>query len=128
MMSDGFDQIKDLVEAYYMGMYAGDGKLLRRVFDPATRIRGFFADRYVESDLDQFILRMTSCPSPQTLKQPHHLEVVDIRSDGGIGTAIVRDSLHGMTFVDHLSLLRDGDGWRVIGKSYMTPTPLPSRS
>ncbi|MEY9495882.1 hypothetical protein ABIF33_004902 [Bradyrhizobium elkanii] len=128
MTSRGFDQIKDLVEAYYQGMYAGEGELLRRVFDPATCIRGFFADQYMESDLDQFILRMTSCPSPQALGQPHHLEVVDIRSDGGIGTAIVRDTLHGMTFVDHLSLLRGGDGWKVVGKSYMTLTPLPSRS
>lgn len=128
MTSRGFDQVNELVEAYYLGMYAGDAELLRRVFDPATRIRGFFAETYMESDLDQFVGRMASGPSPQARGEPRHLEIIDIRCDGAIGTAIVRDTVHGVTFVDHLSLVRGDTGWRAVGKSYTTPTSLPSRS
>jgi hypothetical protein len=128
MTSQGFDQIQDLLEAYYQGMYAGDGDLLRRVFDPTARLRGFFAETYVESDLDQFVGRMTAGPSPQTLGESRHLEVVDVLADGAIGTAIVRDTLHGMTFVDHLSIVRGPAGWKVVSKAYTTPTPLPPRS
>jgi len=124
MTAHGFENIDGLAEAYYRGMYAADGLLLRRAFDASARIRGFFADRYVEADLDQFISRLTSGPSPQSLGQPYHLEIISTLTDGSIATVIVRDSLHGMTFVDHLSLIRGDKGWKIVSKSYTTPTAL----
>ena len=127
MTARGFESIGSLVEAYYQGMYAADDGLLRRAFDAAARVRGFFADRYVETDLDQFISRLTAGPSAQSLGQPYHLEILNTLTDGRIATVVVRDSLHGMTFVDHLSLVEGDGGWRIAGKIYTTPAPLAAR-
>jgi hypothetical protein len=128
MTMAGFEQIPALVDAYYDGMYAGDGDGLRRVFDPSARVRGFFADRYLDSDLEAFIAAMVSSPSAKSLGESRQLQILEIRDDGNLATAIVRDTLHGMTFTDHLSLVRGADGWRVVGKTYATPSPLPARS
>ena len=122
-----FAQIPDLVNAYYLGMYTGDGDLLRRVFDPSARVRGFFADRFLDSDLESFVSVMTSGQSPMQLGQPRHVEIEESRTDGDIATVVVRDTLHGVTFVDHLALMRQGGGWKVMHKAYFTPSELPAR-
>jgi len=124
----GFETIPDLVNAYYLGMYTSDGELLRRVFDPAARVRGFFADRYLDNDLEAFIGIMVSMPSPMSLGEARHSEILEIRADENLATAVVRDTLHGITFVDHLTLVQDAAGWRAVNKSFTTPSPLPTRS
>lgn len=124
---DGFEQIDELVEAYYQGMYAGDADLLRRVFDPSARICGFFADRFLNSDLEAFVQAMASGPTPLSLGQEKHLETIDVRRDGNVATAVVRDTVRGMTFVDHLALVRGTKGWKAVNKIYVTPSSLPRR-
>ncbi len=124
----GFDDISELVTAYYVGMYTGDADLLRRVFDPLSRIRGFWAERFLDSDLESFVGAVTGGPSPMSLGQPQQVEVVDTWVEAGIATVIVRDTLHGAEFVDHLALVHAADGWRVVHKSYATTSQLPARS
>lgn len=122
-----FTEIPELVNAYYLGMYTGDGELLRRVFDPSARVRGFFANRFLDSDLDAFIAAMTSGESPMQLGQPRHVEIAHSRADADVATVVVRDTLHGVTFVDHLALMRQGGAWKVMHKAYFTPSQLPAR-
>ena len=122
-----FAQIPDLVNAYYLGMYTGDGDLLRQVFDPSARVRGFFADRFLDSDLDAFIAAMSAGQSPMQLGQPKHVEIEQSRADDDIATVVVRDTLHGATFVDHLTLVRQAGNWRVVHKTYSTLSQLPAR-
>lgn len=123
----GFAEIDDLVEAYYQGMHAGDGDLLRRAFDPDARVRGFFASQFLDSPLEGFVGAMTSGPSPASQGEARRLEILQVRVDGDIATAVVLDTVHGATFTDHLALVRGEGGWRIVGKTYTTPTALPGR-
>ncbi|MBT9471133.1 MAG: nuclear transport factor 2 family protein [Pseudomonadota bacterium] len=122
-----FTEIPELVNAYYLGMYTGDGELLRQVFDPSARVRGFFADRFLDSDLDAFLAAMTSGESPMQLGQPQSVEIVHSRADEDVATVVVRDTLHGVTFIDHLALMRRSGAWKVMHKAYFTPSQLPAR-
>ncbi len=122
-----FTEIPELVNAYYLGMYTGDGQLLRQVFDPSARLRGFFADRFLDSDLEAFIAAMSAGQSPMQLGQPRDVEIQQSRVDDDIATVVVRDTLHGATFVDHLTLVRQAGNWRVVHKAYFTPSQLPAR-
>jgi hypothetical protein len=123
----GFAEIDDLVEAYYQGMHAGDAYLLRRAFDPDARILGFFAGRFLDSPLEGFIGAMTSGTPPAAQGEARHLEILQVRVDGDIATAVVLDTVRGATFTDHLALVRGDGGWRIVGKTYTTPTALPGR-
>lgn len=128
MSAVGFEEIEGLIEAYYAGMFTGDGDLLCRVFADDAKLRGFFADTYLESDVESFIARMTRGDSPKTRGESPHLEIVEVRRDDAIATAIVRDTLNGIAFTDHLALIKGQAGWKVVAKIYTTPTALPARS
>ena len=74
-----------------------------------------------------------------TLDQRGKIVVVGVGKSGNIGhkiaatlnstgaTAVVLDTVHGATFTDHLALVRGEGGWRIVGKTYTTPTALPGR-
>lgn len=120
---DDISAVEALMAAYYRGMYDGDGAALRQVFDPGAYLTGFVGERYIRSSLEEFIGRASASPTAKEAGEPYEMEVLGIRLDGPIGTAVVRDSFRGQVYIDHLSVVRQDGAWRIVAKSFVAPAP-----
>jgi len=107
--------IRDIAERYYRAMVAGDEAALRVIFDPRAIIVGNYEGSFLWQDLQAFI------DEAKGLIGQHGKEecrVESLRVDGDIGTVAVRGRYMGMWFVDHLSAVRVGGAWKIVGKTF----------
>lgn len=110
----GYAYAEELVEAYFDGLHTGDIDVLARVFD---------ADAALQSDglrlaRDEWLEVVASRSSPSDLGHPRRCEILNLDLDARQGVAKVRVALLGKTYVDYLSLLKEGGRWRIVNKLY----------
>jgi Putative lumazine-binding len=107
--------IQKIAERYYHAMVAGDEAALWALFDPRAIIVGNYQGAFLWQDLQAFI------DETKGLIGQHGKEecrVESLRIDGDIGTVAVRGRYTGMWFVDHLSVVRVGDDWKIVTKTF----------
>jgi Putative lumazine-binding len=107
--------LHDLAFSYYRSMVAGDEGMLLRLFDPRAIIVGNYEGAFLWQDLQAFI------DETKGLIGQHGKEecrVESLRIDGDIGTVAVRGRYMGMWFLDHLSAVRVGGDWKIVGKTF----------
>ena len=107
--------IRDIGERYYRAMVAGDEAALWGLFDPRAIIVGNYDGAFLWLDLQAFI------DETKGLIGQHGKEecrVESLRIDGDIGTVAVRGRYVGLWFVDHLSVVRVGGDWKIVGKTF----------
>jgi hypothetical protein len=114
-----YDEVAELIQDYFDGLYHGDTQRLRRVFHPDA----LYA---TASEGDPLILRMNeyfeivdSRPSPASRGEPRTDQILSIEFAGPV-TAVVklRCSIVPRHFIDLLSLIRVDGRWQIIAKVF----------
>jgi hypothetical protein len=113
--TDDTEDVRDLAKRYYHAMVAGDEGALRALFDPRATIVGTYEGAFLWQDLQAFIDEARGLVG-QHGKEDCRVEA--LRLDGDIATAAVRGRYIGQWFVDHLSVVRVGSDWKIVGKTF----------
>lgn len=107
--------VQEIAERYYSAMVAGDEAALRVLFDPRAIIVGNYEGAFLWQDLEAFIFETKGLIGQHGREE---CRVESLRIDGDIGTVVVRGRYVGMWFVDHLSAVRVGGDWKIVGKTF----------
>ena len=114
-----FDEVRELLQLYFDGLYASDAGLLERVFHPGAVYATATSDPVVRLDMATYLPMVAQRPSPQSLGQVRADEIVSIAFAGpNTAAAVVRCAIAPRRFTDFLSLIRTPDGWRIIAKVF----------
>jgi hypothetical protein len=114
-----YDEVAELMQDYFDGLYHGDTQRLRRVFHPE-------AVYATASEGDPLILRMNeyfeivdSRPSPASRGEPRTDQILSIEFAGPVtAVAKLRCSNVPRHFIDLLSLIRVDGRWQIIAKVF----------
>jgi len=107
--------VRDLAARYYSAMVAGDRVALHALFEPRAAIVGNFDGAFLWLDLEAFVVETESLVG-QHGKEDYRVE--SLRMDGDIATVAVRGRYAGLWMIDHLSAIRVGADWKIVGKTF----------
>jgi hypothetical protein len=106
--------VTDIVRAYYDGSMGGDEAKLARAFHPRASIVGNEHELYWAT-LDEYV---AECKKFVEEAGPHEWRIDGLSFEGD--TALVRlvSQYAGVWYSDDLSMLRIGDAWRIVHKTF----------
>lgn len=110
------------LQAYLDGHASGDAARFRRAFADDAQLVGWKDGRYVRRSAADYIAQAASGRPPAD----EHLRrrwVRSINVTGKVATAVIELDYPSMKALDHMSLLRFDDGWRIVVKSFEAITP-----
>lgn len=110
-----YGDVAELVDAYFHGLHTGDVTLLASAFDSGAWLQS----TGLRLSRDEWLERVSTRQSPAELGHAFEYEVLDVDVDGDQGVTKLWVPLLGKTYVDYLSLLREGGGWRIVNKLYL---------
>ena len=112
--------IEEVIQTYFDGMYESSKSKVEEAFHPNAMIVGHTPNNDLfESTRDSFGDFVESQkPSAKEKGEPAYLEVLSIDVAGRTAVARVKDIYMGQTFIDSLSLVRDGASWKIYNKLY----------
>ena len=109
-----FGDVVELVNAYFDGLHTGDVDLLASVFDASASLQS----EGLRLSRDEWLERVATRTTPVELGDPYRYDILDIDVEGNQGMAKLSVPLLGKTYVDYLSLLKEGGHWQVVNKLY----------
>lgn len=110
------------LQAYLDGHATGLEQHFRRAFAPDAMLVGIRDGKYGQRSAADYIAQAASGRPPSD----EHLRRRWIRSiniTGNVATAVIELDYPSMKALDHMSLLKFEDGWRIVVKSYEAITP-----
>ncbi|MDU0353804.1 nuclear transport factor 2 family protein [Paraglaciecola aquimarina] len=110
-------ELFDAVNTYFDALYYCDVKLLDKVFHESSSLFDVDEGKLLVDPIASFRQDVASRPSPASVNQPRQQEIilVDWLSQN-CATVKVRLRAHNNIFVDHLSFVKDADGWCIVSK------------
>ncbi|SMP28415.1 nuclear transport factor 2 family protein [Shimia sagamensis] len=119
-----FKAVSLLMETYFEGLHQADSALLRRVFHPRLSYVCATHGDELCLDLETYMERVDSREPPAKRGDPREEHVLEIAFPGGrLAHVTAHMSMMGRAFLDVLTLVDDGSGWRIVTKVF-TYVPL----
>lgn len=110
------------LQAYLDGHATGQERFFRRAFADDALLIGFKDGKYSQRSANDYIaIAASGRPS-----RDEHLSRRWIRSinvTGNVATAVIELDYPSMKALDHMSLLKFDDGWKIVVKTYEAVTP-----
>lgn len=110
-----YGDVAELIDAYFHGLHTGDVTILASAFDSGAWLQS----SGLRLSRDEWLERVATRQSPAELGHAFEYAILDVDVDGDQGVAKLKVPLLGKTYVDYLSLLREGGRWRIVNKLYL---------
>jgi hypothetical protein len=118
-MSDDKAAIEKVVWTYLDGLYEGDTQKLASAFHPVSHLYGEKEGEILDMPREAWLDLVRGRPSPKSQGLTRHDNIVSIDQSGPVNAFVkVECAIPPRFFVDYLSLIKTGGGWRVVSKSY----------
>ena len=103
------------IELYFQAHALGKGELIKQAFTPDATVTFIEAGRQTEWTTEEFSTRFQH-PATDEFRRVRRIERLDV--SGTAASAVLTLSYPQVLFTDHLSLLKIGDQWRIVGKVF----------
>jgi NADPH:quinone reductase-like Zn-dependent oxidoreductase len=110
------------LQAYLDGHATGQEHHFRRAFAPDAMLVGIKDGKYGQRPASDYIKQSSSGRAPRDEAQRRRW-IRSIVVTGDVATAVIELDYPDMKALDHMSLLKFGDGWRIVVKAYDAYTP-----
>jgi hypothetical protein len=112
------------LDAYLRGHATGDSSAFRRAFWSEAKLWFVRDGRLASRTADEYIGAASGRPAADEAQRKRR--VVSIHVTGNAATAVVELDYPATHFIDYMTLLKVGDEWRIINKSFhATPRTRP---
>ncbi|MBP2448472.1 nuclear transport factor 2 family protein [Rhizobium leguminosarum] len=110
-------ELLSAIQIYFDALYTCDLALFDRVFHPACSLFDADEGAIVVDPIAAYRQVIAKRISPSSCSQPREDDIIliDWLSDAS-ATVKVRLRIHENVFIDHLCLVKDKDGWRIVAK------------
>ena len=105
------------VNTYFDALYHCDVKLLDQVFHPSSSLFDVDNGKLFVDPIASFRQDVSTRPSPASINQEREQEIIMVDwLSKDCATVKIRIRAHENVFVDHLSFVKDSDGWCIVSK------------
>ena len=112
-------QIEIVLQTYIESMNKSDPEMVRVAFHENAKITGYLHGELLQLSTEDFAGFVSSqLPSPNENGTNVEFEVLNIEIENSIAHVKIRDVYLGITFLDILSLLKDGEEWKIYNKLF----------
>jgi hypothetical protein len=112
-------QIEIVLQTYIESMNKSDPEMVRAAFHENAKITGYLHGELLQLSTEDFAGFVSSqLPSPNENGTNVEFEVLNIEIENSIAHVKIRDVYLGITFLDILSLLKDGEEWKIYNKLF----------
>jgi hypothetical protein len=112
------DEILQLLQNYFEGVFTGDVKRLREVFHPQAMLFGEVKGAPYLRGLDEYLEVVAKRQSPQSLGETLAMQVMAIDVQGPVAVARASCPMLGYHYIDFLSLTRQNGRWQIANKTF----------
>lgn len=123
--SSDIDEVLVPLKAYLEGHATGQEAPFRRAFSADAMLFGHRDAPYRKGTVDDYIARAAG-GKPSSDEAQRRRWIASVQVSGRVATAVIELQYPGMHALDHMSLVRFPDGWRIVVKAYDAVTP-PAR-
>ena len=120
---NSYQHILDLVQKYLRGIYTGDATALHEVFHESARVEDRVTGTFRSRSAAEYIAGVASRQSPFAAGEAFTMAPMSITVLGDLAVVTADLRFLGNHYVNVLSLLRDGGGWRITHKLFGPPCP-----
>lgn len=119
MAAGAFEEVADLLQRYFDGLYQSDAEALRHVFHPDAVYACATAEPFTRLGMGEYLPIVAARPSPASRGEPRRDEILAIEFAGpNTAFAKVKCAIAPKRFTDFLTLVRVGEGWRIMAKIF----------
>ncbi|MEM7215240.1 MAG: nuclear transport factor 2 family protein [Pseudomonadota bacterium] len=112
-------EIMGLMGRYFDGLYHSDSGILRTVFHPELSYVNATSGNHEFMNLEAYMTRIDNRTSPSSRGDPREEVVESIRLKGDqMGFVEARMTMLGRNYEDLLTLINDGNDWKVLTKVF----------
>lgn len=104
------------LEAYLRGHATGDSAAFRRAFWPQARLWSVRDGQLATRTADEYIGGASGRPAADEARRRRR--IVSVQVAGTAAIAVIELDYPAVHFVDYMTLLKVGDEWRIINKSF----------
>lgn len=123
--SSEIDEVLVPLKAYLEGHATGQEAPFRRAFAADAMLYGHRDEQVRRGSVDDYIARAAG-GRPAADEAKRRRWIASVQVSGRVATAVIELQYPGMHALDHMSLIRFPDGWRIVVKAYDAVTP-PAR-
>lgn len=125
-MAGDIDKVAVPLQAYLDGHATGQEQHFRRAFAADAMLVGLRDGQYSQRTVEDYIARAASGrPPPDEDRRRRRIQSITVT--GKVATAVIELDYPSMKALDHMSLLKFEDGWRIVVKTYEAITPASQR-
>jgi hypothetical protein len=110
--------VAQVVERYFQAIHQGDTAGLATVFHPSATLIGWDEGALRHVTLERWFRFVKSIPSPASEGAECDGKILAIDVSGTAAMVKVGETYRAFYYVDYLSLVKVGDGWRIVSKCY----------
>jgi hypothetical protein len=114
-------EIEKVVQSYLDGLHEGDAEKLAAAFHPCAHLYSAPAGQLTDLPRAAWLEMVQSRPSPKSLGLAREDRILAIDLNGEEAACVkVSCCIPPRWFTDYLLLLKTGEGWRIVAKSFRT--------
>jgi len=112
-------QIEIVLQTYIESLNKSDSIMVKEAFHKNAKITGYLHGDLLQLSTEDFAGFVSSQqPSPSENGTNVEFEVLNIEIENSIASVKIRDKYLGITFLDILSLLKEGNNWSIYNKLF----------
>jgi len=112
--------VREIMERYVDAAFRADVDVLRSVFHPGASMSGYLGDDLLVGTPEPFLVDVGSRAPMSESGAPYEADISAIDVSGRAATATLTESgfFGVMRFVNYFHLLKVGDDWKIISKTF----------
>lgn len=111
-------EIQQVLNLYFEGVYRGDTVKLEQAFHPQALLFGSINQSPYFKSLQEYLETVKNRKSPADLGEDFKMEANHIEVSGNLAMAKASLNMLGYNYLDLLSLVKLGDQWQIVNKSF----------
>jgi hypothetical protein len=108
--------VRACIEKYFLGHATGVGDHFRSAFHMDAKLFFIRDGQVTQWTLEEYAGRASGKPAPDEEKRKRRIESIDITGNAAFAKVVLE--YPAVTFTDYLSLLKIGDEWKIVNKTF----------
>lgn len=118
---ENFDDVLVPLNLYLQAHATGNGDLIHQAFHPEARVFSVSDDTLTQLSVEEFAALFSGSPAPDEDQRRRRIVTIDVT--GNVASAKIELDYPDVFFTDYMSLIRVGNEWKIINKSFRREAP-----
>ena len=118
MQKEDLNNILEVIEQYFQGIYQGDIDMLQRVFHPQTFLFGDINGKPYQKTVKEYLEGVQNRKSPKELGEAFRMKTLSVEVLNGIAYARLISPMFEFKYHDYLAFNKIDGKWVIVNKIF----------